>query len=51
MPEGNRRVERLSHIIRGNNGRCLPDGRKGIQTPEKIENVKKKIHAGARKML
>ena len=35
----------------GNNERCLPDGRKGIQSSIKIENVKKKIHARPRKML
>ena len=31
--------------------RCLPDGRKGMQSPGEIENVKKKIHARARKVL
>ena len=31
--------------------RCFPDGWEGMQRPEKIENVKKKIHARARKML
>ena len=30
--------------------RCLPDGRKGMQSPGKIEDVKK-IHARARKVL
>ena len=35
----------------GNNGRCLPDGRKGMRRPEEIKDVKKKIHARARKML
>ena len=34
-----------------NNTRCLPDGRKGMQSPGKVEDVKKKIHARARKML
>ena len=35
-----------------NNGRCLSDGRKRMQSPGKIENVKKKkIHAKARKVL
>ena len=29
-PEGSRRVERLSHLVYGNNGRCLPDGRIGM---------------------
>ena len=50
-PEGSRRVERLSHLVDGNNRRCLPDGRKGSQSPGKIKNVKKKIHARARKVL
>ena len=50
-PEGSRRVERLSHLMYGNNRRCLPDGRKGMRRPRKIEDVKKKIHARARKML
>ena len=30
---------------------CLPDERKGMQRPGKIEDVKKKIHARAKKML
>ena len=46
-----RKVERLSHLVYGNNGRCLPDGRKGMRRPEEIEDVKKKIHVRARKML
>ena len=50
-PEGSRRVERLSHLVDGNNRRCLLDGRKGMRSPGKIENVKKKILARARKML
>ena len=50
-PEGSRRVERLSHLMDLNNGRCLPDGRKGMKRPGEIENVKKKIHARARKVL
>ena len=29
-PEGSRSVERLSHLMDGNNGICLPDGRKGM---------------------
>ena len=29
----------------GNNRRYLPDKRKGMQSPGKIENVKKKIYA------
>ena len=41
----------FSHLVRGNNGRYLPDGRKGMQRPGEIEDVKKKIHAQARKML
>ena len=44
-------VERLSHLVDGNNKRCLPDGRKGMQSQGKIEDVKKKINAKARKML
>ena len=51
MPEGSRRVERLSHLVYGNNRRCLPDGRKGMHSPEEIKDVMKKIHARARKML
>ena len=50
-PDGSRRVERLSHLVNGNNRRCLPDGRKGMQRPGKIEDEKKKIHARARKVL
>ena len=50
MPEGSRRVERFSHLVYGNNRRYFPDGRKGMQSPEEIEDVKK-IHARARKML
>ena len=50
-PEGSRRVGRFSHLVDGNNGRCLPDGRKGMQSPGEIEDVKKKIHARARKVL
>ena len=42
--------ERLSHLMDGNNRKCLPDGRKGMQSSEKIENVKK-IHFRARKVL
>ena len=42
---------RLSYLVYGNNGRCLPDGRKGMRRRGKIEDVKKKIHARARKML
>ena len=29
-PKGTRRVERFSHLMYGNNRRCLPDGRKGM---------------------
>ena len=50
-PEESRRVERLSHLVNGNNRRCLPDGRKRLQSLGEIEDVKKKIHARARKML
>ena len=49
-PEECRRVERLFHVMDGNN-RCFPDGRKGMRSPGEIENVKKKIHARARKVL
>ena len=31
----------FSHLMRGNNGRYLPDGRKGMQRPGEIEDVKK----------
>ena len=41
-------MERLSQL---NNRRCLPDGRKGMRRPRQIEDVNKKIHARARKML
>ena len=34
-----------------NNVKCFPDGRKRMQSPGKIEDVKKKIHFKARKML
>ena len=50
-PEGSKRVERLSHLVDGNNRRCLPDGRKEIQSLRETEDVKKKIHAKARRML
>ena len=50
-PEGSRRVERLSHLLDGNKGRCLPDGRKGMQNPGEFENVKKKIYARTSQML
>ena len=50
-PEGSRRVEKPSYLVYGNNGRCLPDGRKRIQSPGEIENVRKKIHARASKVL
>ena len=39
------------NVWNANNRKCLPDGRKGMQSPGKIEDVKKKIHARARKML
>ena len=32
-------VERLFHFMDGNNRRCLSDGRKGMQSPQKIENM------------
>ena len=35
----------------GNNRKCLPDKRKGMQRQEKIENVKEKIHVRLRKTL
>ena len=41
----------LSHLVDGNNRRCLPDGREGMRRPGEIEDVKKKIHVRARKML
>ena len=41
----------FSHLVFANNGRCLPDERKGMQRPGEIKDVKKKIHASARKML
>ena len=33
------------------NRRCLPYGRKGMQSPGEIDDVKNKIHATARKVL
>ena len=39
--EGSRRVERLSHLVDGNDGKCLPDGRKEMQKSGEIEDVKK----------
>ena len=42
-PEECRRVEMFSHPMDGNNGRCLPDGRKGLQSPGEIKDVKKKF--------
>ena len=39
VKEESRRVERLSHLVYGNNRRCLPDGRKGIQSLGEIEDV------------
>ena len=41
----------MSNLVNGNNRRCLPDGRKGIKSPEKIKNMKKKVHNRVRKML
>ena len=34
----------------GNNGSCLANGKKEMSKPGKIENVKKKVHARARKV-
>ena len=31
--------------MNGNNGRCLPNGRKGMQRPGEIEDVKTKIQS------
>ena len=42
--------QEASHLVDGND-RCLPDGRKGMQSLGKIEDVKKKIYPRARKML
>ena len=50
-PERSRRVEKLFHLMDGNNRRCLPDGRKGMRRPGEIEDVKKKIHVIARKVI
>ena len=41
----------FSYLVDENNRRCLPYGRKGMRSPGKIEDVKKKIHARARKVL
>ena len=40
----------FSHLVDGNYRRCLPDGRKRMQSPGKIEDVKK-IQARVKKML
>ena len=44
-------MEGLSYFMDGTNRKCLPDGRKEMQRPGKFENVKKKDHATARKLL
>ena len=44
-------VERDSQLVNKNNRRCLPDRRKGMQSLGRIEDVKKKIHVRARKIL
>ena len=41
--EESSRVESLSNLMDGNNGRCLPDGRKGMQRPGMIESVGKNL--------
>ena len=41
----------FSHLVDGNNRRCLPYGKKGMRSPGKIKDVKKKIHARAKKVL
>ena len=38
------------HLVYGNNGRFLPDGTEGMRRLREIEDVKKKIHARARKV-
>ena len=43
--------ESRGFLVYGNNRRCLPDGNKGMRRPGETENVKKKIHARARKVL
>ena len=45
-----RRVERFSHRMDRNNRKGLPDRRKGMQRPGKIENMLEKIQTRARKM-
>ena len=37
--------------MNGNNTRCLPDGKKGMQSSGEIEDVKEKTHARAKKTL
>ena len=44
-------MQRLSHLVDGNNRRCFLEGSKEMQSPEEIEDVKKINHARARKML
>ena len=41
----------VSYLMDGNKTGRLPDRRKEMQRPGKIENVKNKIHAGTRKSL
>ena len=36
-PEGSRRDERLSHLVNGNNRRCLSDGSKGCKLQERLK--------------
>ena len=38
MPKESRRAERLSHLLDENDKRSLPDRRKKMQRPKKIEN-------------
>ena len=40
--ERRKRVERLSHLVDGNNNKCLPDGRKGMLRPGKIKKMQRK---------
>ena len=42
---------RFSYLVNGNNRESPPDGRIGMQKAKKIEDTKKKIHAGSRGVL
>ena len=51
MPSKSFDTHKMRKIGRKEAEEIVPDGRKGMQSPGEIKNVKKKIHARARKML